>query len=164
MAFSGTIIWSNTVAQNIYVTQTNLITSGPINGVMSCGLLDVLYYDSENYRDDFTSSVYPGNGTISSGQNIPASALFSYPNSVINNAAVIISTQGDGTTPPATQAVDSSTLIASDSTLHVAPRFEQKKQTLRLFFSGADCTGNLLYDCPEDQFRGMSTAQFTFIS
>ena len=168
MAFTGTILWSNSAAKTLYICQANLITSGPVADVMSCGLLDAEYFDGENYRDDFTSSVFidaeDALATIQTGQSVPTtpfSQATDSANPTTNN--LVILTDGTGASAPETQDFYRSA-TATDAAMHVPPRNEMKKQTLRQFFSGADCTGNLLYELPEDQFRGASTAAFTFIT
>ena len=178
MAIAPTVVWSSTSPQTIYICQANFVTSGPITGVQSCGQLDLTYYDGENYRDDFTGSVYAlattgTNPSIQSGQTVPVAYPFSTPadlstggggSPVYYPANLIIHTDGAGATAPASQAITSEDISMTDAAMHVPPRNEQKKQTLLTFFSGANCTGNVLYSLPEDQFKGYSLAPFTFVA
>lgn len=146
------ILWTSSVAKDLYVREVGNITTGPILGVMSSDTLDVTNFDNTNYRDDFFDPrSLNSNLIIELNNNLAASDY------VTKSTETGTITKGAISSPP--PDVNSTT----DAVLHIPPRHEEKTRTLIRFWSGASGTGNCLYSCWADEFISSSLAPYSFI-
>lgn len=148
----ATVLWTSSVAKDLYVRELGNITSGPIAGVLSCDALDVKNFDSSNYRDDFFN-------TNSGDSNI----LVELGGNIIPTDYIVKGTEAgaftDGSIGGAGHIVQSGT----DALMHIPPRNEAKMRTQIRLWSGASGTGNVLYAGWADEIVSMSLAPYTFI-
>lgn len=173
-----TIIWSSSIAKDIYIRTTGDVQAGnpaPIVGVMSCTAVDVDNFDNEVYRD--TSDIaYPfysnkqssytvgdpapimweggAGGTMTESiEPLEKKMLLKSPESGAAVTTVIV--------PP--QAAADGYITLDDRASHTPPKPVPKKDTILLWWSGINGTGSVLASCMKTEFVGTSTVPFTFI-
>jgi len=148
----ATVLWTSSVAKNLYVRELGNITSGSIDGVMSCDALDVENFDNSNYRDDFFN-------TKSGGSNI----LVELGGSATATDYIVKGTETGTFTDGAIGGTGNTVQSATDAASHIPPRNEAKMRTQIRLWSGASGTGNVLYAGWADEIVSMSLAPYTFI-
>ena len=157
-------IWTSAAAVDGYI-RTSQITTGLVAGVRCCDALDVDYYDGENYRDDFFS-------TVSSIGN----TLVKFPALGVGKTHLDALELTTPDTPPVfdtgelTPSANADSIISgTDPLMHVPPRNEQKKRTLFRYWTGPFAagtgTGNVVAAvfAEEGEMPEFSSSPFAFI-
>lgn len=147
-------LWTSSAVKTLYVRELGNVTSGPIEGVLSCDSIDVDNYDNSNYRDTFFDPAQSDSNLI-----ITVGAKANATDYVTKGTEGGVFT--DGAIGGGGGLGDVKT--ATDEVSHIPPRHELKKRTQIRLWSGASGTGNVLYAGWADEIVSFSLAPYTFI-